>query len=388
MKTHTWIIITVSVILVSVATLYLAFFNRTQEISDGNNGTYDTSEPSGETRVQTDLDSLTLEQKVGQLLVISIPPEATREELLALLSAVQPGGIILFGGNIHNETQTMELTSSLNEIAEELGIPPLFIAVDEEGGTVERIPFDPVPYSAAELGTINDERTTRDTASRTAQVLHNLGINTNFAPVADVAYSQDSMMAQRSFGSTPELVSQHVSWTIDEYLKHNIRCTAKHFPGHGRTSTDSHDTLPVIDISKDEWLATDAVPFTSAIASNVTFIMSGHLLYPQIDPYPASISDVWLIDILRNELNFTGIIISDDIKMGAAGSDVPQTAVNALTAGNDMVIAALDQETTLATYETLIARYSDPAFEDGLEGKLLRILSVKLRLSDNVDGTD
>jgi beta-glucosidase-like glycosyl hydrolase len=331
---------------------------------------------------------LTLEQKVGQLLVISIPSSPTKEILESTIAEIKPGGIILFQPDMQNEAQTQELTAMLQEIAQEQGLPPLFIGVDEEGGTVERITFDPVTHDPAELGDLDDEAATKETTTHTAEVLNRLNLNVNFAPVADIAYSPDSLMAQRSFGSSPEQVSDHVTWSIDEYESSGILSTAKHFPGHGRTSVDSHETLPVIDISKDEWLASDALPFISAVDADVPFIMPGHLFFPQIDEHPSSISSVWLKDILRDELGYTGIIIADDIKMGALGEDIPRSAVEALTAGNDMIITVLDPELLQTTTQMILAYYRDPAHEDELNEKLMRILETKFPFADTSDMED
>lgn len=327
-------------------------------------------------------NELKLELKVGQLLVISIPHTSSREILENTIASIKPGGVILFKADIQNEQQTQELTTMLQEIAKEQGLPPLFIGVDEEGGLVERISFDPVTYYPAELGTVDNETTTKEITASIAETLRNLNINVNFAPVADIAYAPDSFMTNRSFGPSPELVSKHVTWSVEEYEKSGILSTAKHFPGHGRTPVNSHETLPVIDISKDTWLKTDALPFIAAIDSNVPFIMPGHLLYPQIDEYPVSISSVWLKDILRHELGYTGIIIADDIKMGALGDDIPQSAVSALSSGNDMIITVLDPELLETTRQRLLTHYQDPIQEEELNEKLIRILEAKFQLAE------
>ena len=325
--------------------------------------------------------SLSSTQKVGQLMFISIPPSATEQDLRDTLGSIHPGGILLFASNIRSAEQTRQLTSLLQQIAQEQGDPPLFIAVDEEGGVVERIWFDPMEYSAPELGSLNDEAAFRDVIKETAATLTDLGINVNFAPVADIAFSSNSIMVDRSYGSSVTGVSQRVSYAIDEYLKNGIFPTVKHFPGHGRTTVDSHETLPSIDISNETWLETDANPFRTAISTHVPFIMSGHIQYPQIDTNPASSSSVWLSQIVRDELGFNGIIVSDDIKMGAYSQDYATTALHMITAGNDMIIAAVDYDYLVDISNNLSSAIPQDSSDSQLNESVLRILRLKYNLS-------
>ncbi len=322
-------------------------------------------------------ENMTLEEKIGQLLIISIPNSMITDTNKNIIKTIKPGGIILFAVNIASENQMQNYTSGLQEIAQENNIPKLFIAVDEEGGEVERINFDPVPLSQQELGSINNEETTRQTASATAQKLDNLGFNVNFAPVTDIAWPGGSIMYYRSFGDNPEIVSQHATWMIDEFSKNNIIGTAKHFPGHGRTMQDSHIGLPVIDISKEEWQATDALPFQAAIDTGVKMIMVGHLYFPQVDSQMASQSSVWINDILRNEMGYKGIVITDDIKMGGVEEDPATAVVNMIAAGNDMAIAAVNTEILDQVVANLINYYSQENRIADLDTKVVRIEKVK-----------
>lgn len=330
------------------------------------------------------IDDMDLSEKTGQTLFIPIEGVTLTDQTKELLDQVKPGGIILFTPNIQTEEQTRELTTDLQIWAEKNKLPPFFIAVDEEGGVVERISFDPVKYTHPQLGKVNDEKNTRQTTAATAQTLNNLGINTNFAPVADIAFSDNSIMSARSFGNTPELVSKHVAVTIDEYNSTRILSTAKHFPGHGRTSADSHQILPEINITKAQWDKNERKPFESAIDSDIPFIMVGHLIYPQIDSEMTSTSHKWITDILRGELNYQGLIITDDVKMGAIREDISTTTAKMLDAGNNMVIAVLDKDSLINTANDIEKKYSDEKSDDILLEKILGILVLKYDILESM----
>lgn len=335
------------------------------------------------------IEDMTLDEKAGQTLFISISGTTLTEQTKELLRQVKPGGIILFASNIHTEKQTQNLTAGLQEWIKELGLPPLFIAVDEEGGVVERISFAPVKYTQPQLGKIDSEEITRQTTTTTAQILSNLGINTNFAPVADIAFSDKSVMAERSFGNTPVLVSRHVEFAIDEYNKAGIFSTVKHFPGHGRTPADSHQILPTINLSKTDWDQNERIPFGTAIDAKVPFIMVGHLIYPQIDSKMTSTSSKWITEILREEMGYQGLIVADDVKMGAVGTKVSttgglsETAANMLDAGSNMVIAVLDQDSLINVAMEIEDRCGEEETDAVLSERVLRILVLKYGSSTN-----
>lgn len=350
------------------------------------------------------IESMDLNEKTGQTLFISISGTTLTEQTQNLLRQVKPGGIILFAPNIHTEEQTKKLTTDLQEYMKERGLPPLFIAVDEEGGVVERISFAPVKHTQPQLGKLDEEAITRQTTVATSQILSNLGINTNFAPVSDIAFSDKSIMAERSFGNTPALVSKHVEFEVEEYDKAGIFSTVKHFPGHGRTPADSHQILPVIDLSKTDWDQNERIPFETAIDVNVPFIMVGHLIYPQIDSEMTSTSSKWITEILRGEIGYQGLIIADDVKMGAVGIGISGTGTGTartddylldtgcshsattskmLDAGNNMVIAVLDQDSLISLAGDIKERYGEKETGEVLSERVLRVLVVKYGVATN-----
>jgi beta-N-acetylhexosaminidase len=210
------------------------------------------------------------------------------------------------------------------------------ICIDQEGGPVTRLIGDPAP-GAVQMGGLDNDAV-QGLATERAQFLARFGFDVNFAPVADVAYDANSTMADRSFGSDPEVVAEKVAATVTGSRQGNVIGAAKHFPGHGRTQSDSHAEIPEIDVPWDEWLQTCALPFKSAIKADVGMVMLGHLRYERIDYKPMSISKV-AVRALREELGFGGVIVTDDLSMGALADWDPLDVVSqAMDAGVDCIL--------------------------------------------------
>ncbi len=286
-------------------------------------------------RVEHMLSEMTLTEKVGQLFMIAAEGQAMTPNLASLLAEIKPGGVIFLGPNIGTPDQIRAYTQAIHR--SDAGLPPL-IAVDQEGGPVTRIPGDPAP-GAVELGR-EPGRAVRAKARQRAEFLLSYGFDVNFAPVADVAYQSSSMMAWRSFGSDPSRVALRVNDFVRGSRRGGMPGAAKHFPGHGRTPVDSHFAIPEIDISKREWLRSDGLPFQAAIQAGVEMVMLGHLRFPQWDSAPASLSKA-AVRTLRHDLGFHGIIVTDDLGMGALRGVDPFEAVDrALRAGVDLLLYA------------------------------------------------
>ncbi|MBN2100315.1 glycoside hydrolase family 3 protein [Candidatus Dojkabacteria bacterium] len=319
------------------------------------------------------LESLNHKEKAGQTMIINISGTTLTEPTKEFLNEIKPGGIILYTTNIQSSQQTKKLTADLQNWAKDSGLPPLFIAIDEEGGVVERLSFAPAQYSQPQLGQIDSEEQTRKTAHEIASTLEDLGINMNFAPVADIAFSTSSFLALRAFGNNPDLVSKHVGWTVDEYNKTNVLTIVKHFPGHGRTSGDSHFITPSIPIDLETWRDAEEKPFQTAIENNADGMMTGHTLYPYIDDEIGSKSKFWIDETLKKELKFEGLIITDNITMLGTGRDVFQSSTTALKAGNHMILCTSTTGTTEGILESL---YTDIE-EEYLNNTVLKILEKK-----------
>lgn len=264
-----------------------------------------------------DPEALSMEALAGQRLMVGFNGVAFDSDLKYLIDTLRVGGIILFSCNIGSPEALRSLCRSAQDHAAASGQPPLFIAIDQEGGCVARLkkPFtefdgNPSMKSAADAFRFADI---------TADELNGVGINMNFAPVLDVApEAVDSIMARRSFGHDPEWVAQMGEIVIRRLQEKGIMAVAKHFPGIGRTVLDSHLDLPVLEVRPADLQAVDLIPFRRAIEADVAGVMLSHIHYPRIDPlWPASLSPLIAGDLLRKTLRYTGVVMTDDLDMGA-----------------------------------------------------------------------
>lgn len=279
------------------------------------------------------LRGMSLREKIGQMFVIQAADAVMPGWFANALENIQPGGVLFVQPNIGSPQQIQSYISAIHASGKH--VAP-FVGVDQEGGPVTRVPGDPVP-GAMSMAALPDPHVQKLARER-AKFLSTFGFNANFAPVADVAYSQQSTMALRAFGSNPKSVATKIAAMVEGSRDGGVASAAKHFPGHGRTTVDSHFGLPTIDISFDEWIETDAVPFKSAIRKGVEMIMLGHLAYPQWDDVPTSISKV-AMQHLRDDLGYDGVAITDDLGMGAmAAWSAYELADRAIDAGLDLLM--------------------------------------------------
>jgi len=319
------------------------------------------------------IKEMTLEEKIGQMFIIQVHGAEMTDWYRDLLLTVQPGGVLFFGPNVGTFEQVNTYIDAIQRTGRHA--PPL-ISVDQEGGPVTRVPGDPVP-GANQLGLMSD-REVRQISIDRAEFLREYGFNVNFAPVADIAYTPQSSMVFRSFGSDPDAVSAKITAVVSGSRRGNVGSAVKHFPGHGRTSVDSHNRMPVVDISLEEWLATDAVPFKAAIEVGVEMVMSGHLLFPQWDSAPTTLSKR-CVDVLRNELGFEGVIVTDDLVMGALKNYTPYDLVDqSVAAGMDMVMYTSSPVPFTELIGHLAGRVKSGALsEDQINASVRRILVMK-----------
>ncbi len=262
--------------------------------------------------------------------------QATRE----LVRDLRVGGIILFARNLKEPEQVWQLTRDLQQEALSAGELPLLISIDQEGGTVQRLkaPFTLIP-TARDIGDGSTLLQVEALARTMASELALVGINMNLAPVLDVARKPDCPLWQRSFSSDPEQVAALGEAAIRGFLQGGVLPVAKHFPGLGDTTLDSHQVLPTAQNPDPERTA-DLLPFRRAAAAAVPAIMTAHLRVPAWDDQPATLSPVALKDWLRHRLGFEGVIITDDLEMGAiaGAATVPDAACRALAAGADLLL--------------------------------------------------
>lgn len=267
------------------------------------------------------------------------------------------GGVCVFGPNITDAAQLRRLTDQIREAN-----PQAIIAIDEEGGDVTRLHYatgSPFPGNAV-LGRLDDTEVTARVAASVATDLRSVGCNLDFAPTIDVNSNPlNPVIGVRSFGADEELVARHGTAWITGLQSTGMAACAKHFPGHGDVDTDSHLALPVLDVDRETLRKRELVPFEAAVKAGVRAVMTSHILLPQIDPeHPATMSRIVLQELLREELGFDGLIVSDALDMAGASGElgIPEAAVRALAAGVDLLcIGTRNTDEQLAEIELAIA---------------------------------
>ena len=323
--------------------------------------------------------SMSQTEKLGQMMMIGIQGTKVDDDSLYMLNQYHMGGVILFDRNMESPEQVKQLTSDLQAQSNEK--VPLFIGIDEEGGDVVRMAekLTPPP-SQKEIGSTGDIEQAKTWAIKTAKSLKDMGINVNFAPVADVG-SND----KRSYSTDTNTVIDFVRAATKGYQQENIIYSLKHFPGIGKGKVDSHVDSSNIDASKDTLMAEDILPFKTIIDENEPndyFILVSHLKYPALDEeYPASLSSKIMTDLLRNELGYKGIIITDDMEMGAVANhnDFRSIGVNAVKVGADIVLVCHEYQHQQEVYLGLLdAVNSGEISQERIDESVKRIIKVKL----------
>ncbi len=320
------------------------------------------------------LESMTLEEKIGQMFLVRYPEKEQLDKYLSM----NPGGFIMFGKDFANKTKE-DVINSINYCQNNSTIP-MVIAVDEEGGTVVRVSSNPLlsderfksPQELYEIGGLQEIK--RDTLSK-SKLLLELGINLNLSPVADVSVNETDFINKRSFGKSAEETSQYVKTVVKSMKEQKISSTLKHFPGYGN-NVDTHTGSAVDTRPYQQFVKSDFIPFKAGIESGAESILVSHNIIEAIDPkLPASLSKN-VIDILRNDMEFTGIIITDDLSMGAIAELKTDTSpeIMAVSAGNDMLIVADFEESFKAL---LNAANSEEITLDRIDESVLRILKWK-----------
>jgi len=324
---------------------------------------------------------MNLPQKIGQLLIFGIPDVHLTSEVIENLQKWHLGGVILFSRNLQNVTQSKNLISKLNEL---LSTPdyPLWLCVDQEGGVVVRMTegVSVFPGNMA-LGATQDSTLAYEMGRITAEEWGDLGVNVNLAPVLDFSYAQNPGIGVRSLGEEKQAVTELGIQLIQGMQDHGMSATAKHFPGKGLARKDSHLDLPKIDISKAELNEKELYPFIKAIEAKVDFMMSSHCIYSAIDPkVSATLSKPILTHLLKDELGFKGLVISDDLEMGAIDKSLPieEAALKFLQAGGDQVLVCHTPEAQEKVFQRLIhAVETNELSEALLDEKLEKIQAIK-----------
>jgi len=321
-----------------------------------------------------------IRNEIGNLFMIGIYGSMPDSQTLSLIRGYHIGGVILFGRNIEDPVQLAHLCSSLQSESD----IPLFISIDQEGGRVSRLkePFTQFSGSEEMANAPDPIERVMEYAKVTSFELKIVGINMNLAPVMDVKREWvDSCLIGRSYGEDPHTVSLLGAISISEMQRSGIISVAKHFPGLGAVRSDPHRELPAITISEDDIYRTDLPPFISSIKAGVECIMTSHAIYKELDNLnPATLSPKILEGLLRNELGFNGMIITDDLDMGAMKRDSGSgyVALSAIEAGADLLLICHNHENFFRSYEAILkALERGKISKDRIRSSLYRIYRVK-----------
>lgn len=310
-------------------------------------------------KMNTTLDLSELNQMIGQLFMVGMPGPEVDRGTDTLIRDYNIGGVILFSRNVEDPVQVARLCKDLRDRAMSRHGIPLFLAVDQEGGRVARLrePFTVFPGNRAIGMDEHPERRAVEFGRVTAREMKMVGLNMDLAPVVDVQRGEpERHLGDRLFGDDPERVGRLGRLVVRALQKNGVMAVAKHFPGLGRADLDPHFKLPRIDISMGEIDANNLPPFRAAIEEGVSAIMSSHALYPALDPeHPATLSRAVLTRLLREEMGHRGMIITDDLEMGAIaeGWGVAEGALAALEAGADILLICKDQDKVLESLDLI-----------------------------------
>lgn len=322
------------------------------------------------------LENMTLEEKVGQLFIFGFDGTTLTPNNKQFLIDHHIGGVLLLSKNISNEQQLKNLTAEIQSNTQ----IPLFISIDQEGGTVSRIKWGEV-LTESQSG-IETPLEAYSVSKSRGEILKGYGINMNLAPVIEYITEKNSFMYKRVYRGTREEVIEKSIHSINGYKDAGIISVPKHYPGHSNSSPDSHYSLPIVNISQEQW-EEYTTPFSEVLEKGKPdAIMVGHIKYPNIDTNPSTISNDIVNNRLRGDLQFNGLVISDDMEMDALnGLGTPQeTAVMAFQSGIDLLIYSKYAEKT-PTIQKDVYEYVLQQVKDGninIEEKVLRILRTKI----------
>ncbi|MBI4595363.1 MAG: beta-N-acetylhexosaminidase, partial [Candidatus Tectomicrobia bacterium] len=334
-----------------------------------------------------DIDQLALEVKLGQSLILGFEGTHLTQSLKELLEICHIGGVILFSRNYSSPLQLKKLCFDLQHIASQ-NAPylPLIISIDQEGGRVCRLrePFTHFP-SANVLGKMSDEKLVVEVARATAKELEAVGINTNLAPVLDLATNHlNRVIGDRSFGEKMSCVSRLGAAYIKGLHSGGVLSVAKHFPGHGDTFQDSHLGLPTSWQLESLLRTREMEPFRMASLAGVDAVMTAHVIYPEVErENPATLSEYIIGDLLRKGCSFYGPVMSDDLLMSAISSlySLPEGALRAYKAGVDMLLISKEEDKGISVYQALLrAAKRGELTEDRINGATYNILSMKRKI--------
>jgi beta-N-acetylhexosaminidase len=349
------------------------------------------------TPVADALAGLPLEVKIGQMILAGVEDETVDDDSRHIINDLHVGNVILMGRNFDSPQQVLQLTQDLQELAIRANRVPLLIGTDQEGGLVQRANyyagFTPMP-PAQLVGSAQDPTLVEQYGRMIGDELHAVGVSVDFAPVLDVNDNPVNPAIGalgRSFGTSPELVEESALPFIAGLHASGVMAAGNHFPGHGSTTTDSHNALPFVDKDRAALDAVEIAPFRAAIETGIDMIMPAHVVYEALDPsqLPATLSEPILTGLLRDELGFTGVIVTDDLGMEGIMQIAPpeESAVQAILAGADIVTCvrmttagACQPEMIQELHEGLMTAAADGRLPmERIDESVGRVLTLKMQ---------
>ena len=327
------------------------------------------------------IPKMSLDEKIGQMILAGISGTTMDTNTQNIISQYKVGGIIFYKDNLVNPGQTVQLVNQMK--SENDSNLPLLLSVDQEGGRVTRLPGGLVNFPPNhQIGAVNNPEFSYKVGTILGKELKAFGLNLNFAPVLDVNSNPNNpVIGDRSFGNNPEIVSKLGIQTMKGMQSQNIIPTIKHFPGHGDTSVDSHLELPIVNKSLEELKKLELIPFERAIENGADVVMVAHILLPKLDgKYPASMSKVVMTDMLRGQLGFNGVIMTDDMTMGAITDhfDIGRAAVESIKSGSDIILVGHGYNNVVQIISSLkTAVQNGEISEQRINESVARIMALK-----------
>ncbi len=323
---------------------------------------------------------MTLQEQIGQLFMLGFDGTSVSPEWAELQARYKPGGMILFARNLEDPAQIIELTNGLQARSPH---SPLLIAIDQEGGRVSRLPKGFTIFPPCGLvGACRSEELAYAASAVIAAELRAVGVNMNMAPVLDVhSNPANPIIGDRAYGTEPDIVAGLGLAAIRGLQGKGVVACGKHFPGHGDTGTDSHKELPVVKAPLETLVQRELPPFRHAIANGLASIMTAHVVYQALDAqHPATLSPAILTGLLREQLGFDGVIVTDDLEMRAIVDHhgIGDAAVQAFLAGADILLICKDHDRAVAAMEAVRkAVESGIISPDRLDASVRRIMQLK-----------